>query len=321
MAMNKLRDQDRLDGASNFVIQKARILSVLDKHRIKGFTLRTVAILVNPADKERYEDAMEKAKCIIFDGVKDHVPHIAKKNTTKEMWDTLTTLYQGTSMQSKILLENQPQSYQMQKGEQIDLYLSRLQEIRDQLTSIGATPDQEFMVIIALNAVFEDWETFVQSILGRADLPGWEEMWEALRQEQIRRLTKVGSSSKGGQIKKEVEEDAALAFAGQQGKRKKKDISKGKCFHCGELVHYGTQCPKKKNKGDASDSQATLARVEKEVEIDDHCAMSAHAPLEKRWGDIELQLGGLRKMKGRILEVPKLLDHIRLWEPRMTVAG
>jgi len=70
------------------------------------------------------------------------------------------------------------------------------------------------MVIIALNAVFEDWETFVQSILGRADLPGWEEMWEALRQEQIRRLTKVGSSSKGGQIKKEVEEDAALAFAG-----------------------------------------------------------------------------------------------------------
>jgi len=70
-----------------------------------------VAILVNPADKERYEDAMEKAKCIIFDGVKDHVPHIAKKNTTKEMWDTLTTLYQGTSMQSKILLENQPQSY------------------------------------------------------------------------------------------------------------------------------------------------------------------------------------------------------------------
>lgn len=168
MAMNGLRDQDRLDGASNFVIWKVRILSVLDRHRIKGFALRTMAIPIDPANNERYEDAMAKAKCIILDGVKDHVIlHIVEKNTAKEMWDTLTTLYQGTSVQRKMLLENQLQSYQMQKGEQIDLYLSRLEDIRDQLTSRGATPDQEFMVRTALNAISEDWDTFVQSILGR----------------------------------------------------------------------------------------------------------------------------------------------------------
>ena len=73
MAMNRLRDQNKLDGASNFVIWKARILSVLDRHRIKVFALRTVAIPVDPADNEKYEDAMAKAKCIILDGVKDHV--------------------------------------------------------------------------------------------------------------------------------------------------------------------------------------------------------------------------------------------------------
>ncbi len=72
---------------------------------------------------------------------------------------------------------------------------------------------------------------------------------------------------------------------GQQGvqKRKKKDISKVKCFNCGELGHYASQCPRKKGKGEASDS-----KVKKDVEIDHDCAMSAHAPLEKRWGDIEL---------------------------------
>ena len=59
-----------------------------------------MAILVDPTKNEKYEDAMARAKCMILDEVKDHViPHIAEKNTTKEMWDTLKTLYQGTSVQ------------------------------------------------------------------------------------------------------------------------------------------------------------------------------------------------------------------------------
>ena len=142
------------------------------------------------------------------------------------------------------------------------------------------------MVRTALNAVFEEWETFVQGILGRSTLPGWEEMWVALRQEEIRRLTKAGSSNKGGRIKKEEEEDAALASTGKQENRK--DLSKVKCFHCGELGHYVNQCLKKKSKGEASDSKAVPASAEKEVEEDDDCAMSAHVPLEKKWRDIEL---------------------------------
>lgn len=79
---------------------------------------------------------------------------------------------------------------------------------------MGSTSDPEFMVRIALNAVSEDWETFVQSILGRATLPSWEEMWSALRQKEIRKLTKAESSSKGVRVQKE-EEDASLASAGQ----------------------------------------------------------------------------------------------------------
>jgi len=114
MAVNGLRDQDNLDRASNFVVWKARILSILGIHRIKGFTLRVMAIPVDLVANERYKETMAKAKCIILDGVKDHVvPHIAEKETTKEMWDTLKTLYQHTSMQRKMLLENKLRSYQM----------------------------------------------------------------------------------------------------------------------------------------------------------------------------------------------------------------
>ena len=66
-----------------------------------------------------------------------------------------------------------------------------------------------------MNAVSEDWETFVQNILGRKSLPDWEELWVALCQEESRRLTKAGSSGKGVRMKKKEEEDAALASAGK----------------------------------------------------------------------------------------------------------
>jgi len=49
---------------------------------------------------------MAKDKQMILDGVKDHVVcHISRKGTTKEMWDALSTIYQGSSEKPKIQLE------------------------------------------------------------------------------------------------------------------------------------------------------------------------------------------------------------------------
>ena len=99
MVVNGLRDQDRLDGASNFVVWKARILSILDRHHIKAFALRTMANLVDPAENEKYEEEMARAKCIILDGVKDHVAqYIAEKDKENVMWESRKKLYQHTSM-------------------------------------------------------------------------------------------------------------------------------------------------------------------------------------------------------------------------------
>ena len=118
MALHGVRDQDRLHGASNFAVWKAIILSLLYRNCVKHFTLKVIAIPVNPNDNNKYKEVMARAKCIIIDGVKDHVvPHISKKEMTKEMWYTLKTLYQHTSLQRKMLLDNQLRAYQMHKGE------------------------------------------------------------------------------------------------------------------------------------------------------------------------------------------------------------
>ena len=85
---------------------------MLDRNRVKNFSLKVIAIPIDPNNNDKYEEAMARAKRIILDGVKDHVvPHIAKKETTFEIWEALKNLYQHTSMQRKLLLENQLRSY------------------------------------------------------------------------------------------------------------------------------------------------------------------------------------------------------------------
>lgn len=73
---------------------------------------------------------MAKEKWMILDGVRDHiVSHVAGKNTTKEMWDALSSLYQNSSEQRKMFLHENLRSIRMQNGEGIDLFLTRIQEV------------------------------------------------------------------------------------------------------------------------------------------------------------------------------------------------
>jgi len=103
---------------------------LLNEYGLKAYIDNVVAVPQDADQLKEYRKDMAWAKWFILDGVQEHiVSHIAAKGTTKEMCDALSTLYQGTSEQWKMFLEEKLRCIKMQKGEAIDPFLTKVQEV------------------------------------------------------------------------------------------------------------------------------------------------------------------------------------------------
>eukprot|EP00253_Pinus_taeda_P025687 PITA_25687 len=177
------------------------------------------------------------------------------------MWKALTDLFQRKSDQRKLVLKDKLRNIKCEKGDSMPKYLTKFTQCRDELGSMGVTVDDEDLVRLALLGLPKSWHSYQDSVNGREKLSGWERLWLDLMQEEIRRNTRDGSSSKASN-----EKNCALTAKANKGKNKrashsgakgkKQDMSKVKCFHCHQHGHYATNCPQKKKNKQAAGSVA-----------------------------------------------------------------
>jgi len=119
-------------------------------------------------------------------------------------------------------------------------------------------------------------------------------MWDDLEQNERRRdLVKstIIDSSRSARTKQvKEEEDVAFTSKGQQEQHRRKEISKVKCFICGELRHYDTQCPlRKKDKEEKQDQQATSTKIDNlSSRLEEEFSMVIEIPPGERWDDLAL---------------------------------
>ena len=94
---------EKLEGVDNFRAWKYRVMLILEEHDLEGFIEADVP--EGDEAKARHKKSLIKAKRIIADSIKDHlIPHVSSLRTPKEMFDALSRLYEGKSINRKMTL-------------------------------------------------------------------------------------------------------------------------------------------------------------------------------------------------------------------------
>jgi hypothetical protein len=167
--------EDRLDGISNYLQWKVRLSVVLKEKKIYNYVNSIVASpAANPIALDLHEVKEAKAQRIILDGVKDHlIPHLAEKNTAKEMWDALKNLFEVKNENRRMALKDKLHDTKMGKEESVSCYLTWVAQLKDELVAVGEVITDFELVRIALNGFTKEWEVFMNCVVGREHLPYW----------------------------------------------------------------------------------------------------------------------------------------------------
>ena len=134
---NKTKLDENLEGVENFRAWKYRIMLILEENDLEGYIKEEVKELERDEAKTKHKKDTIKSKRIIANSIKDHlIPQVSLKNTPKEMFDALTSLFEGNNINRRMTLRNQLKGVKIQKEETENSYFTRVSQIKEQLEVI-----------------------------------------------------------------------------------------------------------------------------------------------------------------------------------------
>jgi hypothetical protein len=204
-ADSMVSDTAKLIGASNYNVWKFRIKNVLFKEDLWDLVEPTVA----PADTDAADHGVvvqsapsaiattildrkkRRALAIICLSVKDEViPHISNFTEPAGCWARLKELYDNNSTARKILLKNKLMNMRMQEDMPVADFLQNIQQIINQLASIGELIPDSDLIALVLSALPDSWDAVASTIIYRSTAPTFAELSGLMLQEELRRETK-----------------------------------------------------------------------------------------------------------------------------------
>ena len=119
----------------------------MEEHDLDGYVTSVIEEPSSNAWQTSFKKNQAKVKTIIFEFVKGHLmPVIVPLKNAKECFDMLVNLYEKKAPSQKRVLKNKLRTLKMEKDDTVASFLTKIYQVRDHLTSIGVTVDDDDLV-------------------------------------------------------------------------------------------------------------------------------------------------------------------------------
>jgi len=240
---------------------------VLMKNNIWEFSNSIVVPPTDPKDLAVHKLKDMKSRRSILDKVENHlIPHLPRKNSTRDMWEALMSLFQSKNENHKIMLREKLKDTKMTGSDTVTTYFTQIRQVRDELAAIGETVVDSELVRTTLKGFTKEWTLSIKGIMAQEKFPNWSRLWDDFAQEELQ-----DEDLNGGRYKND-DEYIVLTSQAKKGKFKKfssaestsqdvkkKDMIKGKCYACREFGNYASQCPNKKKGGNETQPEVATS--------------------------------------------------------------
>lgn len=135
---------------------------------------------VEPTDsvgKVKFKEYDITIMSLIMDSIRDHlIPYIAKLETSKEMNDSLTSLFTVNNIGQVMSLKNDLHDVRMKNHETVASYFLRISRLGDRLQVIDHVIYEKDIFTTTLNGLPRSWNAFVDDISRSKEVTSFEEL-------------------------------------------------------------------------------------------------------------------------------------------------
>ena len=110
------------------------VFDLSKENELDTYIRREVPVPKEMRLKALHKKNLVKAKKIIVDSITNHlIPQVSSLKTSKEMFDSLTKLFEWKNIHQKMNLRNQLKNVKIQNAETMQSYFARVSQIKEQI--------------------------------------------------------------------------------------------------------------------------------------------------------------------------------------------
>ncbi|CAH2099402.1 unnamed protein product [Euphydryas editha] len=229
MDVNNTHNVMKLEGIRNWNVWKFQTTVLL---RGQGWLDIVEGQTVKPKDataRVAWESADAKAQTLLVTRMTEDVMiHLISCTTSAEMWRKLLSVYEQKSETSIHILQQRFFQYKYESGIDMSVFLSKIQEMQNQLKQMGEEVSEKFTITKVLMCLPDEYKHFVSAW---ESAPDDKQTFDNLMSRLLIEEERVKEKTK------EVQELSSAFVA-------KRNV---KCFKCGKPGHFQTECRSNKD--------------------------------------------------------------------------